>query len=113
MSRVVFCNADESRRVLVNTVYDTRAHHTADARKGTFAVIEKCGHERACVMSRRRMYYHSLRLVDDDNISVFVNNVERDILRSHVKLLRLRESEDQYVAGDKLVFLLYGHTVFC
>ena len=69
----------QTARVLVEAVDDAGARHAADARERR-TVVEKRVDERAGEVSRRRMYDEAGRLVDADEIVVFVDDRKGDVL---------------------------------
>lgn len=60
------------------------AQRAADAGETVAAVIQKGVHERPVRMARRGMDDEPARLVDDDDVVVLVDNVQRDVLRNGV-----------------------------
>ena len=71
---------NEPRSVLVEPVDDAWARDAADTGE-SWAVVEKGVYEHSREMPWSRMDDHSWRLVDDDHVVVFENDVERNGLR--------------------------------
>ena len=68
--------------------------------------------ERTVGMTRRRMHHHAPGLVYDDNVTVLVHDVERNVLRHKLGLLALRQHEKYLVAGAAFVIFPDGRTVY-
>ena len=54
------------------------------------------------IVSRSRVYDHSFRLVDNEDILVFIEDVQRDILRKDVRDLRIRQMDFDLFAAEVL-----------
>ena len=87
---VVFCHDQQSRRVLVESMHDTRANHAVYAAQ-TVEVVQKRVHERIVFLVRTRlMHHHTLRLVHHRHILVLVHDVERYVFRLDFEHFGLR-----------------------
>jgi hypothetical protein len=53
-------------------------------------MVQQGIHQRACPVTRSRMNYHPGGLVDHNDLVVLMNDVEWDVLRQEMKLLRIR-----------------------
>ena len=97
MSFVIFCDYDETRCHAVDAVHDSRAQLAADAGK-VANVIQQRIDQRSAFVPRGRMHNHSLGLVDHEQIHVFVDHVQRNILRQNVRLHRIGECDVDEIA---------------
>lgn len=83
-------------------MHDPRSQLPSDARQRT-EVMQQCIHQRAPIArvvgrSRAGVHHHARRLVDYRQIAVFVDNIERDLLRNGAQWRRLGRPGD----GDPL-----------
>ena len=78
---IVFSHDQQSAGVLINTVDDTGPDRPADTRKLPGAMIEQCVDKCAVRVAGCGMHHHALGLVDDDQVGILVDDIERDILR--------------------------------
>ena len=76
---VVFRHHHQPGRVLVQPVHDAGPPHAADAGKAGAAMGDQRIHQRAGFMAGGRMHHQPLRLVDDDEVVVLIDDIERDI----------------------------------
>ena len=76
---LVLGDDEEARGVLVEAVDDPRARRAADAAQ-VGAVEEKGVDERPRVVAGGRVDDETRRLVDEDDVRVLVDDVERDVL---------------------------------
>ena len=70
----------DARGVLVEPVHDARALDAANAHQAVAAMEEQGVDQRAGRVARGRVHHHADRLVDDDQLVVLVEDVERDVL---------------------------------
>ena len=75
MRRIVFCNDEQTARVLVYSVYYARSHDSADTRKRIAEPVKQCIYKCSAVISRRRVNHHSRWFVYHYDIVVLVNDV--------------------------------------
>ena len=86
-------------RVLVEPMHDARARDFGEAR----IEMQQRVLQRSIRLARTRMHDQSDRLVDDQNIGVFIADVERDGLRRHRHFLRrLRANDHGFAAVNDL-----------
>ena len=78
--RVVFGNHKHAGSILVQTMDDTGTDLPIDAAEIGNAVQKRVD-QRAVRRAARGMGNHALRLVHNDDVIVFIYNVDRDILR--------------------------------
>jgi len=77
---VVLGDGQQAGRVLVYAMHDARTLDAADAGQ-VLAVMQQGVDERAGVCARRGMHDHIRRLVDDDDVAVLIDDVQRDVFR--------------------------------
>ena len=78
--RVGLGDDQQPRGVLVDPVHDARPEPPADARQRAAAMVQQRVHQRPVGRARRRMHHQPGGLVDDDEVGVLVDDVERDRL---------------------------------
>jgi len=78
---VGFGDDETARGVFVEAVDDAGPLDTADAGELALAVMEEGVDECAVGVSRGWVDDHAVRLMEDKEVLVFENNVERDVLR--------------------------------
>jgi len=95
MAHIVARDHDQPRRPFIESVDDARSCRTAYCGPGA-TPAEKGMHQRSGVVPGRRVYDHPGRLVDDSEVLVLVNDVQRDLLRAglHDVSLRYLEVDD-------------------
>jgi len=103
---VVFCRNQKPRRVLVNPVDNAGALFPADTGKRIAAVMQQRVDHRPVRVPRRGVDDNSLGLVDDNHIAVFIADIERNLLRRQIGLLRLRKRQLQHHTGSRFFVLL-------
>ena len=57
-------------------------------------------------MSRRRMHHHPLRFIDQNNIGVFIQDIQIHLLRNDFGLYSLRNLQFDQVSGRRLIIAL-------
>ena len=79
MSGIVFRDHHKPRRILVQTMDNPRTERTVHGRKIFLEVVqESCG-KRSLAHTITRVHHQIARLVDDHDIVIFVNDVQRNI----------------------------------
>ena len=76
---VILCHHHKPRRILVQTVDNTRTERTVHGRKIFLEVVQECSGKRSLTHAITRMHHQIARLVDDHDIIIFVNDVQRNI----------------------------------
>ena len=99
MGRVVLRDHESATRFLVQTMDDSRTFLSSDAGK-ILAMRQKRVDQRMLLMPGAGMHDNSCRLVQDEEIVVLENNVERDLLRLRFDLLDFRFAHFHLVAGS-------------
>ena len=72
---------EEAGRILVDPVNDPGARHAIDAGQLPLTVKQQCVDQRTVPIARRRMDYHPRRLVYDDEVLIFEDDIQRNVLR--------------------------------
>ena len=85
MRLVVLGDHHQACRVLVEPVHDARPADAADAGKAGAAMGNQRVDQRAALVAGGRMHDQPFWLVDDDDVVVLIDNVERDILAHRLR----------------------------
>ena len=107
---VVFGNDEASRSVLVQTVNDAGALHSADAGEVP-AVVEQGIHDGAVRVAGGGMHHHAAFLVDDDHVFILIQDVQRNVLGPGLRRFRLRDVDGDGVSAADGSFGFGGGTV--
>ena len=83
----------QTRRILVDPMDDSRPRHAADPRQAATAVVQQGVDQRAVGISGGRMDDQSRRLVDDQQMFVLEHDPQRNILRHIVGGPGLRDGD--------------------
>jgi hypothetical protein len=94
---VVFGDDHDTGRILVEPVHNARPLHPAYAGERGRAMEQQRIDQRAGCVAIARMHDKPGRLVDDDDVPVLKQNVERNVLRLRIGGLRLGEGKDDPV----------------
>lgn len=86
--------------ISIETVNDAGPQHPADAGEGAGAVREEGIHECAARVARGRMDHETCRLLDHEEILVFVQHLERDRLGRGAGRTGIREPHLEVLAGS-------------
>ena len=97
MRRVIFTDDQGAGSVLVDAVYDPRAHHAVDAGKAVAAVEHHRIDEGAAVMPRSGVNDHILRFIDHKDVLVLIQDVQRDVLRRDIGFCVLRKGKRHFI----------------
>lgn len=103
MCGVVLGHDDQASRVFIDAMHDARTRHAANAGKAVSAMREQGVHQRASHRSWRGMHRHPRGLIDDDEVFVFVNDVDRDRLWHGRRRLGRGQRERILRAGARFV----------
>ena len=104
MRAVVLGDDQKAGGVLVEPVHDARPLHAADAGERVAAMRDQRVDQCAGRMPGRRMHHEAARLVDDDEIVVLVDDIERDIFALRLRIVRRRHVDHDRVGGVDAVF---------
>ena len=89
MRHIIFAGHQRSRRVHIDPVYDSRPHGAVNAGQFKAAVVHQSIDQRLAIVPGRWMHDHLLRLIDNDDILVFIEDVQRNVLRLDIRLFCL------------------------
>jgi len=78
---IIFAYDDGAGCILIDSVYDTGTENSVDSAQRAMAVIENCVDQSAVRMPGSRVNYHMLWFIHNKNIFVFIQDVQRNILR--------------------------------
>ena len=98
MAGVVARHDDQAGRALVEPVHYPRSHLTA-GRRPTSAAAEQRVNERARMVAGRRVNHHPGRLVDDEQVFIFIHDFERNRLRHGHRRVSLGNLDLDDVSG--------------
>ncbi len=101
MRLIGLCDHQQAGRIAIDAVDDTGALDAANAGQLSLAMVEQGIDERAVWMPRRRMDHQASRFVDDDQMLIFENDIQRNILRLGLIRSRGRDVEQE---GKALIF---------
>ena len=103
MRAVVLRRHHQPGGVLVEPVHDARPPDAADAGKAGAAVGDQRIDQRAGLVARGRMHHQAPGLVDDDDVVVLIDDIERDLFARGLGGDRLRHVDcDRIAAGDMI-----------
>ena len=100
MRQIVFADDHRACCVPVNAMHDTGPHDAVNAGKRLSAVVHNRIDKSSLVVTRGGMNHHALRLVDHQNVLIFIQNIERKIFRDNIRKDFIRNGE-----GYRIVFL--------
>jgi hypothetical protein len=89
--------------ILVEPVHDARAPDAADPRQAGAAMGDQRVDQRAGLMARGRMHDKPPRLVDDDDVVILVDDVERDSFALGLGIDRFRHVDCDRIAGGDMI----------
>ena len=113
VGEVVLRRDDEARGVPVDAVDDAGALLPADAGEGVPAVVEEGVDQRPVGVARSGMHHQPLGLIDDDDVSVLVENVQGDVLGDERRFVRLRQCDGHGLAAPEAVVFRQGLPFRC
>ena len=108
VGKVVFCDDQKAARVHVDTVDDAGTLFTVDAGEAVAAVVQQGVDERAVLVPGGGMNDQPLGLVHDQHVLVLVDNVQRDVLGSNLRLSQGGERQIVFRAGLGFCVFLHG-----
>ena len=107
MRHIIFTDNNRTGCVHINPMYNSRTHHTVDPRKMILAVEHHRIYHRMGVMTDTWMNDHSLWFVDDQYIFILIQNIQWNILRQNIRVLRFRKFQSYRIR--KLDFIIGFH----
>ncbi len=103
MRRVVLGDDEQARGVLVQPVHDARPLHPANAGQTLAAMGDQRIDERPGLVTGAGMHDEAGRLVDDDEVVVLVDDIERDILAQGLRGDRLGHVDCDRIASRDMI----------
>ncbi len=97
--KVVLGDHHHAAGVLVQPVHDSRTTNAADARQRRPAMVKQTVDQSSCGIARSGMNNQPGRFDQDNEVVVFKENVERNILRPRDRVLRFRNCQCDAVSG--------------
>ena len=74
--------------IFIEAVHNAGAYHAANAGKAVAAMIEQRVHQRTRPCASCRVNHHARGLVDDDEVLILKQNIERDVSLAGASRLR-------------------------
>ena len=112
VGQVVFGDDEQAGRVFVQTMYDAGAHRAADPRQAARAMRQQGIHQSSRLRAGCGMDHQPFGLVDDNQIVVFVDDVERDIFCLGLFERPCRgKIHDDFIAGPQAITCFTGFFV--
>ena len=99
MNRIRLGRHQQAGGVLVQPVHDPRPLDAADPGQAAAAMVQQGIDQRAPLVARRGVHHHSGRFVDDNQMLILMDDIERDILRNWRSFNRRRHHHLDLVAG--------------
>jgi len=109
---VVLRRHQQSSRILVEPVHDARALDAADPGQARAAMGDQRIHQRTGLVARGRMHHEAAGLVDDDDIVILVDDIERDILRPRLGRDGLGDVDCDRIAGGDMISGVANRGIF-
>ena len=106
---LAFRRQHDAGGVLVEPVDDPRPHLAADAGQPVAAMRDQRVDERAVGLARAGMDDHAGRLVDDDQVGILVQNLQRDVLSDGAGVTDRRKAQNIGCAGADRGGRVAGH----
>ena len=107
MGAVIFTHDQRTGGIHVNAVDNAGSDNAVDAGQIVTAVEHQCIHKGPAVVTRRRVHYHALWLVDNDDVLILVQDVQRNVLNGYFRLFQLGDSHFYTVIKTKPVIGFY------
>ena len=103
MGAVVLGRDHQAGGVLVEPVHDARTLDAADPGQAGAAMGDQGVNQRAGFVARGGMHHKPAGLVDDDDVVVLIDNIERDILTGGLRRNGLRDVDCDRIAGGDMI----------
>ena len=111
MGKIVLADDQDPRGVHIDAVDDSGAHHPVDSREISSAVIHQAVDQRAAVVAGGGMDYHALRLVDENNILVLVENVQIHLFGHDLRFCGFRSRDLHHIPWENPVTAFFRLSV--
>ena len=97
--------------ILIDSVDDTRTQDTIDSRQIILTMKHNSIYQCSGSMSGAGMNHHSLWLIYDKYIIIFIKNIQRDIFRKYVRFFHVRNHYRDLISFLDLVVGFYSRTI--
>ena len=91
VGQIVFAGDHDACSVPVDPVNNARTENAVDPGETSSAVMHECVDQCSFFMSGCGMDNETLRLIDEDHVIIFIEDVQRDLLRQDLCVFRLRD----------------------
>ena len=109
VGRIVFADDENSCGILIDSVDDAGAQYPVDPRQLIPAVFHQPVDQSALIVARCRMNDHVLGFIDQNNVPVFIDNVQIHFFRLNGELRRLRNLQnDPFPFPDFIIALFFS-----
>ena len=108
---VIFGRNQQPAGIFVNTVNNARTFHPSHSGQIIPAMVKQSIHQSAAESPRRRMNSHPRRLVDHNQVFVFIDHFQRNIFRLRLGGFRRRNFNLITVAGTNFIGIVCQHVV--
>src|ERR1700752_882646 len=102
MSAVILCDQDATAGFLIQSVNYSRPESAANTAQ-VFNVMQQGIDERSRPNACARMNHHACRLVDYKKVTVFKQDLDRNVFGCHINRLRLRLADDNRISAAHLL----------
>ncbi|MPM72747.1 hypothetical protein SDC9_119723 [bioreactor metagenome] len=102
MGFIVFCDHQQTRGVLIDPMDNARTDHAIDRRQ-VRQMIQQRVHQRAVLVSRRRVNHQPHRLVDNGQILILIDNLQGNVLGLNFQLHGRRQFKLHFIARFELM----------
>ena len=109
---VILRHNQQPAGILIDAMHNTGAYLSIDAGKAVPAVIQQGIHQRAGIITCRRVNHHSLGLIHYQQIIVLIYDLQRDILGLGAGGYRVRQGDDDTVTLPQGVLFPCRSAVF-
>ena len=86
MRSIIFGHHQQSAGILIDAMHNTGTMFTVDTGQAITAMIHQRIDQRAGPVPGRRMHHHAAWLIDNNDIRIFVDDIQWDILRHKINL---------------------------
>ena len=112
MSFVILTNNKRACCVFIDSVNNARTYYTVNTGKAVSAMIHYSIDQGMTVMPGTWMDYHAFGFIDNQNILILIQNIQRDIFRKNIYRFRFRNGHsNQIVHGNRETVFLYHLSV--
>ena len=109
---VILGHDQQPTGILIDAMHNTGAYLSIDSGKAVPAVIQQGIHQRAGIITCRRVNHHSLGLIHYQQVVVLIYDLQRDILGLGAGGYRVRQGDDDTVTLPQGVLLPCRSAVF-